>query len=85
MEFLSRLADRSVVSSTGDVIGTVYNFIVDSKWNITSMIVKPSSKSQFRIPKDSEGNYIIPISNVSAVREVIIVMNIESIRANTST
>ncbi len=80
MDFLTRLINRSVVSSTGDVIGSVENFIIDSKWNVLSMIVKPSPKSQFRIPKDSDGKYIIPIANISAVREVIIVMNPESIR-----
>ncbi|WP_162053255.1 PRC-barrel domain-containing protein [Thermoplasma acidophilum] len=81
MEFYSRVNQKPVMSSSGEIIGYVKSFMADEKWNLTTMVAKPSGgRGRLNIPTDDDGNYLIPMSNVNVGNDAIVVMNIESIR-----
>ncbi|BAB60118.1 hypothetical protein [Thermoplasma volcanium GSS1] len=80
MDFYSRLIEKPVMSSSGEIIGHVKNFSIDEKWNIVTMIASPASKKYENLPTDDDGNFLIPMANVNVGKDAIVVMNIESIK-----
>ncbi|KAA8923100.1 PRC-barrel domain-containing protein [Thermoplasma sp.] len=81
MDFYSRVNQKPVMSSSGEIIGYVKGFLADEKWNLTTMVTKPSNgRGRLNIPTDDDGNYLIPMANVNVGNDAIVVMNIESIR-----
>ncbi|WP_297217630.1 PRC-barrel domain-containing protein [Thermoplasma sp.] len=81
MDFYSRVNQKPVMSSSGEIIGYVKNFLADEKWNLITMVTKPSGgRGRLNIPMDEDGNYLIPMSNVNVGNDAIVVMNLESIR-----
>ncbi|MEW6222747.1 MAG: PRC-barrel domain-containing protein [Candidatus Hadarchaeota archaeon] len=71
----SRLRAIGVVSDRGLQIGRLADMTFDEKdGKILSLVVKPISRESLTgIPKDPDGNVMIPFSAVMSIRDFIIV------------
>ena len=72
------LTEKGVMRNDGKEMGTLENITVDLKTGkLESIVVKPGAnivKSDFqKLDKDSEGNFLVPVSFVESVTDNIMV------------
>ena len=74
-KFATDVIKKSVMTSDGEIIGTVSNIVVDTEaGTIKSVLVKPSGPNKhpdFQI--DKEGRYMIPLKSMKSFKDVFVV------------
>jgi sporulation protein YlmC with PRC-barrel domain len=73
--FASRLRGMDVLTDKGMRIGRLHDMTVDEeKGKIISLVVRPLVRERLeKLPKDPDGNVLIPFNLVMAMREYIVV------------
>ncbi len=73
--FASRLRGMDVLTDKGIKIGQLHDMTVDEeKGEIISLVVRPLIRERLeKLPKDPDGNALIPFSLVTAMRDYIVV------------
>jgi len=78
-KFATELHGKTVMTNDGQILGTIENFIVDTKnGKLSDVLVMPaesvtSSPKKFKL--DPEGRLVLPFQGMRAVRDVV-VMNL---------
>lgn len=67
------LVDKQVMSSDGEILGTVENLLADTKnGNIDAILINPTDSLEgYELNKD--GKLLIPFKNIKSIRDVVIV------------
>lgn len=76
-KFATELRGKTVMTNDGQILGTIENFIVDTKnGKLSDVLVMPAenvSPKKFKI--DPQGRLVLPFQGMRAVRDVV-VMNL---------
>lgn len=77
--FFGDLRGKTVMTKEGDLLGTLEDFIADSRsGRIESMLIEPSKTVEPRLYKqDAKGRILLPFKTMRAVRDVIVVETTE--------
>lgn len=79
-KFVSDLVKKEVMTTDGELVGVVDNFVVDTETGeIRTVLVKSSggvTLSNFQ--KDSKGRYMIPLPSMKALKDVFVIENSRS-------
>ncbi len=78
--YAKKLSDKPVVDSNGSVIGELYNVTIDfQSGELRNLLVSPEGdtaqqkRHRSKYPVDDHGRHMISVSNVTAVKDQIIV------------
>lgn len=73
--FASRLRGMNVLTDRGMQVGRLLDMLVDEgSGRILSIVVKPSSKESLGgLPKDADGNALLPFGSVMAIKDYVVV------------
>lgn len=76
-KFVSDLVKKEVMTSEGELVGVVDNFVVDTDTGeIRTVLVKTSgSVSLENFQKDSKGRYMIPLVSMKSFKDVFVIDN----------
>lgn len=74
-KFVSDLVKKDVMTTDGELLGTVENFVVDvDSGEIKTVLVKSSGNIvEVKFQKDSKGRYMIPLSSMKSFKDVFVV------------
>jgi len=76
-KFATELRGKTVMTNDGQILGTIENFIINTKTGrLSDVLVMPSeniSPTGFKI--DPEGRFVLPFQGMRAVKDVV-VMNL---------
>lgn len=74
-KFTNDLLNMSVVTSTGQMIGKLDDFVFDTdNGYVKNFLVNPSGEFDFNtMQKDPQGKYIIPLKALKSVEDVIVI------------
>ncbi|MEK6988522.1 MAG: PRC-barrel domain-containing protein [Candidatus Thermoplasmatota archaeon] len=76
-KFATELRGKTVMTNDGQILGTIDNFIVNTKsGKLSDVLVMPAENvepSSFKV--DPEGRFILPFKGMSSVKDVV-VMNL---------
>lgn len=84
---VSKLRAIGVVSDRGMQVGKLHDILFDERnGKIQSLVVRPISKEALgNLPRDSNGNALIPFSAVMSIRDLVVinerVLAIQQLRA----
>ncbi|WP_435196423.1 PRC-barrel domain-containing protein [Natronomonas sp. EA1] len=69
------LSGKSVVGSDGAELGLLYNITMDLKsGTLENLVVDPAETAgSATFPRDAQGHYLVPVANVQAVKDHIVV------------
>jgi sporulation protein YlmC with PRC-barrel domain len=76
-KFITELKGKTVMTKDGQILGMIDNFVVDTvTGSVNHVLVIPAEEIDARLFKtDSQGRLILPFSEMSDVRDVV-VMNV---------
>jgi len=76
-KFATELRGKTVMTNDGQILGTIENFIVNTKsGKLSDVLVAPAENVQGKNSKtDPEGRLILPFQGMRAVKDVV-VMNL---------
>jgi sporulation protein YlmC with PRC-barrel domain len=76
-KFVTELKGKTVMTRDGQILGMIDNFVVDTvTGGVNHVLVVPAEEIDPRLFKtDSQGRLILPFSEMSDVRDVV-VMNV---------
>lgn len=79
-KFVSDLIKKEVMTTDGELIGVVDNFVIDTDTGeIRTVLVKSSgSVALSNFQKDSKGRYMIPLPSMKSFKDVFVVENSRS-------
>ncbi|AKA49128.1 hypothetical protein IX51_08430 [uncultured archaeon] len=79
-KFVSDLVKKEVMTSDGELIGIVDNFVIDTdSGEIRTVLVKTSGSVTLQsFQKDSKGRYMIPLMSMKSFKDVFVVDNSRS-------
>lgn len=79
-KFVSDLMKKEVMTTDGELVGFVDNFVIDTETGeIRTVLVKSSggvTLSNFQ--KDSKGRYMIPLPSMKSLKDVFVIENSRS-------
>ncbi len=83
-KFVSDLIKKEVMTTDGELLGIVDNFVIDTDTGeIRTVLVKSSGNVEVVIfQKDSKGRFMIPLSAMKSFKDVFVVENGKSMPAN---
>ena len=76
-KFATELTGKTVMTSDGQILGMIENFIVDTRsGKVENVLVVPAEEIEARLFKtDPQGRLILPFQGMKAIKDVV-VMNI---------
>ena len=76
-KFATELKGKTVMTSDGQILGRIENFIVDTRsGKVANVLVVPAEEIEARLFKtDPQGRLILPFQGMKAIKDVV-VMNI---------
>ena len=76
-KFATELKGKTVMTSDGQILGMIENFIVDTRsGKVENVLVVPAEEIEARLFKtDPQGRLILPFQGMKAIKDVV-VMNI---------
>lgn len=78
--FVSDLMKKEVMTTDGELVGTVDNFVIDTdSGDVRTVLVVPSgSVTLDTFQKDSKGRYMIPVRSMRSFKDVFVVDNVRN-------
>ncbi len=79
-KFVSDLVKKEVMTSDGELIGTVDNFVIDTDTGeIRTVLVKATGGVSIQgFQRDAKGRYMIPLPSMKSFKDVFVVDNSRS-------
>lgn len=73
--FVSDLVRKEVMTSDGELVGTVENFVIDTDTGeVRTILVKTTGGVLLQgFQKDSKGRYMIPLNSMKSMKDVFVV------------
>lgn len=74
-KFTNDLIEMSVVTSTGQMIGKLDDFVFDTETGmVKNILVVPAGEFEFTsFTRDPEGKYVVPLKSLKSVEDVIVI------------
>lgn len=73
-KFLTELRGKTVMTSEGDILGLIENFVIDTQnGSIAHVLVTPSDDVEQRLfQMDGAGRLVLPFKSMRAVKDVVV-------------
>ena len=74
-KFASDIIKKSVVTTEGEIVGTVNNLVIDTDTGeIRTVLISPKGDLDVTIfPKDPEGRYMVPLTSIKSFKDVFVI------------
>ncbi len=74
-KFLMDVLDKSVVTTTGQMIGTLNNLVMNrDSGEVVNLLVEPSGDQILTfLDRDTKGRYILPLRSIRSMEDVVVV------------
>lgn len=74
-KFLLDVLDKSVVTTTGQMIGTLNNLVMNrDSGEVVNILVEPSDDQTLTfLDRDAQGRYILPLRSIRSMEDVVVV------------
>lgn len=74
-KFTNDLLEMSVVSSGGQLIGKLDDFVFDTETgSVKNMLIAPAGQFDFNaLQRDPDGRYVVPLKALKSIEDVIMI------------
>ena len=74
-KFATDIIKKSVVTTEGEIVGTVSNLVVDTDTGeIKTVLVSPKGDMNVTVfPHDPDGRYMVPLTSMKSFKDVFVI------------